>query len=416
MNTRVLRQAEALSAAGAQVTVLALAFSAAFERDESIETIVVAVPHPLQGLSAVFRRRSGKSVDSASPAANGSPEQNRSASLHPILRPLRILARPFGELFVGRLFARAAVKASATSEFDCVQAHDSRALRAAWALAQRNQARVIYDAVEAADSRSGRQLNGLEKLARRFESRAEQQLVRRCARVLTVGPALAAWLQKRYRIDLPVVIRNCRNFVSATNNREMREELALSPDTPIALYLNTIWEQRGLEQLLGVLELLPELHLVMLGPVPQEQYLNKLLREAQMKGVDTRVHLPRLRSPEQLIAFCESADVGVVPLQNNSVNNYLSLPNRVFEFIMARVPMSVSNFPDLAALVNEYGVGNTFDETDPKDMARAVAEMLEQSRKGDMRERLESAANALSWEREGQHYVTAVRDTVADSS
>ena len=66
-----------------------------------------------------------------------------------------------------------------------------------------------------------------------------------------------------------------------------------------------------------------------------------------------------------------------------SLNNYLSLPNKIFEYIAAGLPVVASDFPDMAELVSDYDVGETCDPESPADIARAI------------RSRARSTGNAL---------------------
>ena len=49
--------------------------------------------------------------------------------------------------------------------------------------------------------------------------------------------------------------------------------------------------------------------------------------------------------------------MGLCLFENVCLNHYLYLPNKVFEYMMAGLPMIVSDFPEMAALVERHDCG-----------------------------------------------------------
>ena len=71
---------------------------------------------------------------------------------------------------------------------------------------------------------------------------------------------------------------------------------------------------------------------------------------------------------DRLLEHTADADVGVSLLQDTCENHRLALPNKVFEYVAAGVPVVVSDLPELTGLVEEHGIGWT---TPPADPARS---------------------------------------------
>ena len=63
-------------------------------------------------------------------------------------------------------------------------------------------------------------------------------------------------------------------------------------------------------------------------------------------------------------------------LEDDCENHRLALPNKVFEYIAAGVPVVVSDLPELRRLVEEHGVGWTADARRPAALAEALATAL----------------------------------------
>ena len=71
--------------------------------------------------------------------------------------------------------------------------------------------------------------------------------------------------------------------------------------------------------------------------MPDEAFRANLQALADKLGFSARVHFLPPRQPSEMITYASGADLGLVPIQDISENFRLSLPNRVFELLMARV-------------------------------------------------------------------------------
>ena len=81
---------------------------------------------------------------------------------------------------------------------------------------------------------------------------------------------------------------------------------------------------------------------------------------------------------------------------------------------MAGIPLAVSDQPEKRHLVEEYGIGVTFDETDPRDIARAINLLFSDPVEYEtMRANCRKAAREkFNWEVVSQRYVSAVEKLI----
>ena len=96
---------------------------------------------------------------------------------------------------------------------------------------------------------------------------------------------------------------------------------------------------------------LPAAHLVFLGSSPFSGYEDGLREQAAAAGLADRVHFLPSVPLERLLEHTADADVGVSLLQDTCENHRLALPNKVFEYVAAGVPVVVSDLPELTRLV-----------------------------------------------------------------
>ena len=79
----------------------------------------------------------------------------------------------------------------------------------------------------------------------------------------------------------------------------------------------------------------------------------------------------------QLLEYSTSADIGVVSSQNICLNNYYSLPNKLFEYIQSGLPVLTNNLIECEKLVNHYGIGVVVDGWTVPQIEKAVAVVLD---------------------------------------
>ncbi|MEQ8389282.1 MAG: glycosyltransferase family 4 protein [Alphaproteobacteria bacterium] len=426
LNTRIARQVWALLQNGHEVTVAALgppvlAPDAAWPggRYRFLDLTPGKPPRAAASLRAWLLRkdRPADAPPPVTPPADNhvtavKPSSPSPGRVHRGLATLLVLLRLNG----ARRFARRALGAIRRDRgregFDIVQAHDELALMAAQAVCDRLGGRIIYDAVERPHEPAYLPDHPLLCAIRQLEQRREVAIIRRAAALITVGQGLAQRIAEDWQVAPPLVLRNCRRRTEIVASSAIREDCALGPDDRLLLYLNSIRPGQGLEELAAALAKLPDkVHLAVLGPVIDRAVERKFLDQVDARGAGKRVHMLALRHPEELLAYIAGADIGVLPRQNDHPNHYLSLPNRLFEMITARLPVAASRLPDIAGLVREYGIGEIFDETSPEDIARAIRVMIGAERYPRYKAAVDLAARDLVWENEVTKYLALLDET-----
>ena len=107
-----------------------------------------------------------------------------------------------------------------------------------------------------------------------------------------------------------------------------------------------------------------------------------------------------------------------VRCRGDSLNYYHAGDYKLFHYIVAGIPLAVSNHPEKRRLIERYGIGATFDESDPRDIARVINELLaDPARYQAMRERCARVGREeLNWEVVSRRYVAAVESLAPSKS
>ena len=263
-------------------------------------------------------------------------------------------------------------------------ASDLYTLPALAAAAERHGGALVYDARElydALDSTHDRPYVG------RFWAAVEDRYAPRADAVLTVGEAIADRLAARTGIiDRPIVLYNAPALAEGpVDPGALRRELGLPDDgRVVVLYQGLFREGRGLSALVEAARRVEGVRLVLIGE-------GALAGEIERAGEDLghRLVVHPFVPPDRLATLTPGADLGACLIEPLTESLRLSLPNKLFEYLAAGVPVLASPLPEIRPVV-EQGVGVLADPADPA----AVADALRQSLDADRRARWAAAAPA----------------------
>jgi len=117
--------------------------------------------------------------------------------------------------------------------------------------------------------------------------------------------------------------------------------------------------------------------------------LDTLIKE--YANIYDNIYLKEAISPSVVLQYTASAYVGVSYIDNPSLNDELCLPNKLFEYIMAGLPVIVNNAPEMRKLVEQHNIGIVLHSLTTKSLSQALNE-LEGMDSSKLNENLENAA------------------------
>jgi glycosyltransferase involved in cell wall biosynthesis len=275
-----------------------------------------------------------------------------------------------------------------------IHANDANTLPASWLASKRVGAQLIYDAHELETGREF-QTTRLSNIYRYLWACPERAFIRRARAVITVSEGIAGELERLYHIPRPLVLRNCPEIQNLYKPSRLREELSIPPHLKIALYQGSVSEGRGIRTFLEAIQLLPEVAGVVLGEGP----LLPALQAQIQNGNWQRVYLPGKVPMDTIPSHLASADLGIVLTENICRSYYLSLPNKLFEYIQSGIPVIASDLPEIARIVKEYEVGELVNPQDPRAIAAGIRRLLEEpNRYAITKANARKAATILNWD------------------
>ncbi len=100
---------------------------------------------------------------------------------------------------------------------------------------------------------------------------------------------------------------------------------------------------------------IPNVHFVILG---EGEYRKKFEAEANNSNCSDRIHFLGAVNHTELLTYTASADIGLALIENISISYYYALPNKLFEYIMAGIPILASNLPQMKKVIDDYKLVN----------------------------------------------------------
>lgn len=283
---------------------------------------------------------------------------------------------------------------------DIYHAHEEMALPACYIAARLRKKPVVFDSHEL--PLSEQHITRWPRLCA-CSSQLLKWMVPHCAGVITVSPPIAQELRRRFRASQVQLLRNVPVYQRVSKSDKLRQRLGLSPDTRIALYQGNLQPDRELDRLVYAARYLEQDNvIVMMGKGPEET-VEQLKTLIEREDVADRVKLLPPVPYAELLDWTASADLGlIVYAPQHSENIQLCLPNKLFEYLMAGLPVLVSSLDVVAEVIRTYEVGAVAPSLVPADIGTAINMLLKDSSAlARMRQNaLAAAENEFCWEKE----------------
>ena len=212
----------------------------------------------------------------------------------------------------------------------------------------------------------------------------ESFLIPKLKFVFTVSRSIAKWYKKTYHIN-SVVIKNLPHYVIA--------EKVLSNESYI-IYQGALNKGRGLITLIKAMSFVKtSIKLKIVGSGP---FKEKILNEINVNNLVDRIEIMGVIEPEKLVSITQKAQLGVSLEEDLGLSYRYSLPNKLFDYIQARIPVVTTYLPETKNVVNTYGVGEIIKSHNPKDIAFAIENVLSNG-KDFYTANLNKASIELNW-------------------
>lgn len=210
------------------------------------------------------------------------------------------------------------------------------------------------------------------KFARRVWTLIEKTIFPRLKHVFTVNDSIANLYKKHYIKDVRVV-RNVPLKSDFTKEKN-RNQLQLPDDKRIIILQGAgINIDRGVEELIEAMNFIENTILLIIGGGDIIENLKVLVLE---KKLNEKVVFINKLPYNMLMQYTSNADLGLTLDKNTNINYFYSLPNKLFDYILAGIPVLASNLPEVKKIVETYKIGEIIENHNPVEIAKKINSLL----------------------------------------
>ena len=235
----------------------------------------------------------------------------------------------------------------------------------------------------------------------------EKSIVPKLKYCITVNNSIAKWFMEKYTIQFNVV-RNIGDF-STVDQLKSRAELGIPENKKMILIQGAgINIDRGAEEVVEAMQYLTQIVLYIIGSGDVIGQLKQMCIEKQLQ--DKIVFIDKIPA-DILVHYTACADLGLTLDKDTNLNYRYSLPNKVFDFINAGIPILSSRLPELEALINKYQIGDFIDNHQPKHIATKINELLSSIDYSIWKRNTQLAKKENCWQIEKQHLIKVIKQS-----
>ncbi|MFH1004601.1 MAG: glycosyltransferase [Bacteroidota bacterium] len=240
------------------------------------------------------------------------------------------------------------------------------------------------------------------KIVKKIWKILEQFIFPKLKYVYTVNKSIAELYRKEYGTDVKVV----RNFpvlsfsLKKKNGVMQKKELGLPEHKKIILYQGSVNVDRGLQEAVESMQYVEDAVLLIIG---DGDIINEVKALTEKLKLNKKIIFHERIPFDQLQQYTLLSDIGISLDKDTNINYRYSLPNRIFDYIHANIPVLASSLIEIKKIFSKYDVGMLIENHEPKHIAEKINFMLNDERKRKYwKENCFIAARELCWENEEQ--------------
>ncbi len=232
--------------------------------------------------------------------------------------------------------------------------------------------KIIYDAHEYETEVN--RLRGIKKI---FKKILERFFIGFADKIITVSDSIANEYVRLYSIKKPYLVLNTPHFKGNINkNNIFREKFSIEKEKLIILYQGALGPGRGIEIILQAFGGInnKKIAIVFMG---YGNLKNRIIGYAEKNN---NIFFHDAVSPENLLDYTCSADFGICTIEDTCLSYRYCLPNKMFEYLMAEIPVIASDLPEMKKIITTYNVGVTLKSNTYEGIKNAVDEAINLNR------------------------------------
>ncbi|MGB0917392.1 MAG: glycosyltransferase [Flavobacteriales bacterium] len=225
----------------------------------------------------------------------------------------------------------------------------------------------------------------------------ESWILPKLENTLTVNASIAKLYNQAYGCKM-LVVRNIPTVSNQSVPVKTKGQLLLPEEKKLIILQGSgINIDRGAEEAVEAMKYLEDAVLIIIGSGDVIPSLKKYVVE---EGLQEKVIFKDRMPYSEMMAHTKLADLGLTLDKDTNINYKFSLPNKIFDYVHAGIPVLASNLVEVKKVVQEFEFGEIASSHNPKDLALKMSEMLNSDKTEFWKSNSRKASKELSWEKE----------------
>jgi len=222
----------------------------------------------------------------------------------------------------------------------------------------------------------------------------EKTIIPKLQTVITVSDSIKKHYQNLYGISA-IVIRNIPK-IEHINQKNFEID---AEEKKVILYQGSVNIGRGIELMIDTMALLDEYLFIVIG---DGDILEQLKEKVSNLSLHDKVKFIGKKTPEELKELTPNATIGMSLEEDLGLNYRYALPNKIFDYLHANVPVIVADLPEMRNLIKKHPIGEILTERTHKILAKTIINMTSISYEKE----LKTAKKELNWSEEKEKLIS----------
>jgi glycosyltransferase involved in cell wall biosynthesis len=248
--------------------------------------------------------------------------------------------------------------------------------------------KIIYDPHELETEK-----NNTRGLRKKLSKWLEYLLIKKADHIFVVSENIADWYEKTYNIPRPTVLLNVPRVAHVNKTNYFKDTLHLRDDQIILLYQGGLAAERGVDILLEAFKKNKndKIVIIFMGYGEFEKEIQSLSKSYN------NIFFHKAVPADVVLNYTASADVGIALIKNTCLSYNFCMPNKLFEYAMAGLPVIVSNVKEMSEFVKKHQMGIVVENNTVASFNEAFERLLSMDL-AVLRQNAKKAALDNSWE------------------
>ncbi|MBI3518687.1 MAG: glycosyltransferase [Bacteroidetes bacterium] len=237
---------------------------------------------------------------------------------------------------------------------------------------------------------------------KRIWEKLESWIVPKLKYNITVNQSIANYFTNRYKVPF-IFVRNIPHYPKIVSLKS-KSELTLPAGKKIVILQGAgINVQRGAEELVEAFQYLDDNYLLLI--IGSGDVIHQLKQNVISFQLQNKVKFIDKIPASELRHYTANANLGVTIDKDSNLNYHFSLPNKVFDYMHAGIPIPATRLPEIEYLINNYHIGTFIENHEPKHIADQIVRFLNSKEYLEYKSNTFIAAIENNWKTEKQKLI-----------